>query len=335
MPSFIMAKSFILPILHVELSSLITLAQAHATDSTKKKCFGNAFTIQWWTQEYCFLSFVPLRPSFEGDTFGSLFVCHWPRFRWSLPPSWRQSCRVDSATGLVISHISASRTIDQCISLFKTYPTLAYRVSKTVHVPTFGTHSSHQLSFKVAAISDWFSTLAEKDIPQIWLNDFGRSTVCNFSENCPRAGIILDWLNTDKNLTKPPVEWFTSHHVPVWYPWTQDHINACSKPQFAYLRPPVEVIQMATTWSPIPLPSQSRQHLSSQQFATRNTGQPATSNMTAPTAMNASAHMSQKEFNAARNAYLKTKPWAPFLKCELSETKLSFNVRQINNGKWD
>jgi hypothetical protein len=103
------------------------------------------------------------------------------------------------------------------------------------------------LSFKIAAVSDWFSTLAEKDIPQIWLNDFGCATVCNFSENCPKAGTILDWLNTDKNLTKPPVERFTSHHVPVWYPWTQDHINACSK--FAYLRPPVEVIQMATTFS--------------------------------------------------------------------------------------
>jgi len=36
----IMAKSFILPILHVESSSLIALA-----DSTKKTRFGNAFTI--------------------------------------------------------------------------------------------------------------------------------------------------------------------------------------------------------------------------------------------------------------------------------------------------
>ncbi|KAF8814035.1 hypothetical protein BYT27DRAFT_7250444 [Phlegmacium glaucopus] len=27
---------------------------------------------QWWTLPYCFLGFVPLRPSFEGDTFESL-----------------------------------------------------------------------------------------------------------------------------------------------------------------------------------------------------------------------------------------------------------------------
>ena len=97
------------------------------------------------------------------------------------------------------------------------------------------------LSFKVTAVSDWFGLLAEKDIPQIWLNDFRCSSICNFSENCPRAGNILDWLNTDKNLKNPLVEWFTYHHVSIWYPWTQDHINACSRPQFAYLQPPVEV----------------------------------------------------------------------------------------------
>ena len=27
---------------------------------------------EWWTAAYCFLSFVPLRPSFEGESFGSL-----------------------------------------------------------------------------------------------------------------------------------------------------------------------------------------------------------------------------------------------------------------------
>ena len=68
-----MANSFILPIHHIELSSLIALAQAHATDSTKKDALWEHFhNPQWWTQEYCFLSFMPLRPSFEGDTFGSL-----------------------------------------------------------------------------------------------------------------------------------------------------------------------------------------------------------------------------------------------------------------------
>jgi len=41
-------------------------------------------------------------------------------------------------------------------------------------------------SFMIAAVLDWFDLLVEKDIPQIWLNDFGHSTVCNFSENYPK-----------------------------------------------------------------------------------------------------------------------------------------------------
>ena len=40
-----MVKSFILPIHHVELSSLIALAQARATDSTKTMPYGNVFKI--------------------------------------------------------------------------------------------------------------------------------------------------------------------------------------------------------------------------------------------------------------------------------------------------
>ena len=294
---------------------------------------------QWWTQEYCFLSFVPLRPLFEGDTFGSLreilssvigpdsdgrFYLHEDKAaEWIQLQDW-------------LLHISA--LLEQTISI---YPSLrpippsflgfqkrfmslrSARIQATISRDWFVIWMG-LLSFKIAAVSDWFGVLAAEDIPQIWLNDFGRSTVCNFSENCPRAGIILDWLNTDKNQKKPPVEWFTFHHVPVWYPWTRDHVNACSKPQFAYLRPPVEVIQMATTLSPIRPPSQSGQHLSSQQPATGNTNQATTSNTTVPIAMTASAHMSQKEFNAARKAYVKTKPWAPFF-----ETRAKQNEAQL------
>ena len=294
------------------------------------ECFHNS---QWWTEEYCFLSFMPLRPSFEGDTFGSLreilsfvigpdsddcFCLHEDKAaEWSQLQDWlfyvsallKQT--IDTYPSLKPISLSflgfQKRFMSLCLAC------IGATISQDWFVIWMGL-----LSFKIAAVSDWFNLLAEKDIPQIWLNDFGHLSVCNFSKNCPRAGIILDWLNTDKNHKKPPVEWFTSHHIPIWYPWTCNHVNACSKPQFAYLRPLVEVIQMVTMLSPIPPPSQSRQHLSSQQPATGNTNQATTSNMTM---MTASAHMSQKEFNTARKAYVKTKPWVPFFEVQAKQNE--------------
>ena len=240
-------------------------------------------------------------------------------------------------TRLAVLHLCTSWANNQYISLVETYPTLVFRVPKMIHILMIGATISWDwfviwmglLSFKIAAISDWFNLLAEKDIPQIWLNDFRRSSICNFSENCPRAGIILDWLNTDKNLKKPPIEWFTSHHIPVWYLWTQDHINACSRPQFAYLRPPREAIQMATTLSPIPPPSQSMQHLSSEQPAMVNTSQSTKVNMAPPAVMNASIHMSQKEFNATQKAYVRTKPWAPFFEVQAKKNKAQLECETV------
>jgi hypothetical protein len=42
-----------------------------------------------------------------------------------------------------------------------------------------------------------------------------------------------------------------------------------------------------------------------------------------------------EEFNAARKAYVKTKPWAPLLKDELSKTKLGLIIRHRKNVKGD
>ena len=275
---------------------------------------------QWWTQEYCFLSFVPLRPSFEGDAFGSLrdilsfvigpdsddhFYLHEDKAaEWAQLQDWL--LYISAILEQTINTYPSLKPIPPSLLGFqKRFTSLRLaRIQATISRDWFVIWMG-LLSFKIAAVSDWFGLLAEKNIPQIWLNDFGRSSVCHFSENCPRAGIILDWLETDKNMKKPPVEWFTAHHVPVWYPWTQDHANACAKPQFAYLRPPVELIQMATTFSPIP--------------GITVTNQTTTSHTTPPPA---SAHMSQKEFNAARNAYVKTKPWAPFFEARAQQNEV-------------
>ncbi|KIM48501.1 hypothetical protein M413DRAFT_22984 [Hebeloma cylindrosporum] len=165
------------------------------------------------------------------------------------------------------------------------------------------------LSFKVAALPNWFNLLAEKGVPQIWLHDFRLSTACSFSEGCPHVSIILDWLDHNNKNQSPP-EWFTSHYVPVWYPWTPAHAQASSNPRFAHLRPPVEILQVATTFSPIPPPSQSRQQ------------QPAPINPAPPTTVNTSAHMTPKEFDAARKAYIRTKPWTPFFEAQAKQNEI-------------
>src|SRR6202046_2905539 len=89
-----------------------------------------------------------------------------------------------------------------------------------------------QLSFLLAHfegegnidIPRWFSFLESKGISQSWLCGMQSSVVCDFSPYCPRVGVFLDVLENPKG--QPSVEWYTSRHVPVWYPWTDKHSKA-------------------------------------------------------------------------------------------------------------
>ena len=72
-------------------------------------------------------------------------ICDWPWFWWWFLPSWRQSSWVDPATGLALLHIRDSRANNRHLSLFETYPTLAFRISKMIHILTFGMHSGDHL----------------------------------------------------------------------------------------------------------------------------------------------------------------------------------------------
>src|SRR5277367_4306683 len=97
------------------------------------------------------------------------------------------------------------------------------------------------------AIPKWFHYLESKGISQFWLSSLEASTVCDFSSRCPRVGLFLDFLENEKD-GQPSVRWYTSLNVPVWYPWTNRHQKAVNqRPELAYLRPPPEVLQAATT----------------------------------------------------------------------------------------
>lgn len=121
---------------------------------------------QWWTLEYCFLSFVPLRPSFQGETFSTLrdilpfitgrryfsnttryfVVNHWSSFQWKFWPSLWQSDLLDRAWRLDFIYISAPRPNKLHVSCAETYPALVFGISKAVHVLTFGTTTSYHIT---------------------------------------------------------------------------------------------------------------------------------------------------------------------------------------------
>src|SRR5271156_2023901 len=97
------------------------------------------------------------------------------------------------------------------------------------------------------AIPKWFHYLESKGISQFWLSSLEASTVCDFSSRCPRVGLFLDFLENEKD-GQPSVQWYTSLNVPVWYTWTNPHQKAVNqRPELAYLRPPPELLQAATT----------------------------------------------------------------------------------------
>jgi len=294
---------------------------------------------QWWTLEYCFLSFVPLRPSFEGDTFGTLrdilpFVVEGLDGLFGLETKkitqWRQLedwlFYVSALLDQTVDTYPAMKPIPPSFlgfeKRFKSERSARLRatISRDWFIVCMGL-----LSFKIAAVSSWFNVLAEKGVPQIWLNDLQFSTACNFSESCPRVGIILDWLNPAKK--QPPVEWFTAHHVPVWYPWTRDHEVAARNPRLSDFRPPGELLQMATTLSPIPPPSQT-----------------VIASSVSPPSKSSEIYFQQqmkinKEFNAARKSYIMTKPWAAFFEArskaeaELQTETPQQRQRRLNREK--
>src|SRR5271168_504308 len=168
------------------------------------------------------------------------------------------------------------------------------------------------------AIPKWFHYLESQGISQFWLSGLEASTVCDFSSRCPRVGLFLDFLENEKH-AQPSVQWYTSLNVPVWYPWTNRHQQAVNQhPELAYLQPPPEVLQAATTMTirtptailpsallpsalpPSALPPSSSSHEPPSPNSFFDDDQPCQGS--------SGAH-----FQASRKAYIATQPWSKFL----------------------
>ena len=238
----------------------------------------------WWSQGFTWLSFVPLAPSFIFTPFEPLcrmprieevaFSFDGPsgqiqretRFRmneydiWSwgmeeerivkvarviqlrygisgsLPPK-PSSFHFDRAHK---THRFAKRMI--CLSrewfaIWMGY--VSYLIAKTVSLVPNGKPDNS------SPAPDWYNHLRnEHDFSETWLDGLLLSTVCTFDLGTPRAGIIFQW--SEENRQRESIEWFYNHHILLWFVWSSKEEQAISNDQsLAYLRPPNELIQRA------------------------------------------------------------------------------------------
>jgi len=299
---------------------------------------------QWWTQEYCFLSFVPLRPSFEGDTFGSLrdmlsfvvgpdsdnhfYLCEDKAAEWTQLQDW-------------LFYISAllEQTIDTYPSLKPIPPSFLgfQKRFMPLRLACIRATTSRDWfviwmglpSFKVAAVSDWFGLLAEKDIPQIWLRAFEcLQFLRELSQSRDYFGLVKHWQEPEK--------------IPRWMVHISPLPRLVSVDSGSYKR-----LFKAT----ICLPSTScRSNTNGDNVISNSSPLTAHAISILATACNGEyqpthntkydpAYSDEYECTYVpegiqcrlKSIHQNQDPGCDFLKCELSKTKLSLNMRQGRN----
>ena len=303
---------------------------------------------EWWTRPYGFLGFVPLLPSFNGVAFGCLHdilstveekdyngkrvyvmsskyaatwrelettlirICSLLRNKFLVSPALTPPAPSFYGLEKTFGSIRAARlSIAACRDWFIIWMgLLSFLIS--------------EIKFRslVHDIPDWFTFLVDQGVSQPWLNGFYQSTICNFSENCPRTGLFINWLAEDKPTF--PLKLFQMANVPVWYPWTPELAKLVSHtPSLADLQPIAEKLQNATTFITCtpstfferygitrlaalpPSPSKSPSNFSHKEAS------PSFDQSESNTNANF-RDMTYAQLTLARNTVIKTKPWSSF-----------------------
>ena len=110
----------------------------------------------------------------------------------------------------------------------------------------------------------WYRHLLTRDFSEAWLNGLSSSSVCLFSEQNPRCGIVLDLARYDKDT--PPLRFFIAGGFPLWFVWTKwAEQEICRYPVLHYLQPPDELLERAlklisSTSSAFPLTALTFKH---------------------------------------------------------------------------
>ena len=102
-----------------------------------------------------------------------------------------------------------------------------------------------------------------------------------------------------------------------------NHAKAASNPRFYHLCPPVHLLQAATMLTPVPPLSQTRFDVTSSESSSHEPSSHSQTHQSSKQskASNTTMNMSFKEFNAAWEAHIKTKPWSRFFEAHSSQNE--------------
>ena len=240
----------------------------------------------WWSHGWAWQSFVPLSPSFVFTPFESLCamprieevgfyfdspsgetqreirfrmneldVRRWTmeeerivkvarviQLRYGLPgclPPKPSFFRIDCAhkTHRIAKHIIC--LYREWFAIWMGY--VSYLIAKSA------TSVPNGIPDRTSPAPDWYNHLRnEYGFSETWLDGLLLSNVCTFELGIPRAGIIFQW--SEENREREAIDWYYDHHIPLWFVWSNNEEQAISNdPSLAYLRPPNELIQQALT----------------------------------------------------------------------------------------
>ena len=328
------ARKVLVPV-HYDGSYQFYKATAHID------CF---LALEWWTWPYGFLGFLPLIPSFNGAIFGCLRdfintveekvendnVVYFMSSKHAMAMQELESTLIHIVSLLWKKYLLAPALSPPVPSFYGLNRT--FRSARSARLSITGCRDwfvmwMGLLSFIIAEIDyrslkhdipDWFTFLVDQGVSQPWLNSLRQSSVCNFSANCPRAGLFINWLA--KDTPSFPLNLFQMANVPVWYAWTPLLAKlVADTPSLADLVPKAEILQN-TTAAITHLPSTSYERYGVPHLATTP---PQLSNSSHKNASPTSVHsesdmitnardMTYTQLTLARNTIIKTMPWSSF-----------------------
>lgn len=232
-------------------------------------------TPEWWTDAFGFLSFIPSIPSFEGYAFGHLrdylnnideVDAPWGtgyQLQQSKSSAW---CYLEDVLIVILHILRENFSLRLKPYLLPPPPSLLgfdqvffsargarYRIGRARDwfIVWIGL-----LSFYIACIEgkpdslqvpDWFNFLAsEKEVDQLWLSGLYDVIMSAFWRQTRRTGSFVD-LTYKGGEGADLVKWLCVWNVPVWYRWSEVEQGQTSRRAFAYIQPPPEHLQNATT----------------------------------------------------------------------------------------